>query len=112
MKVAKLMKARFDNDDMDKKFFVVCGDFNDDPSTGTLQELLAMGLDNIVSRLDDSGGSYEKTWTYYYEKDDTLHQYDYLLFSKALAEKNSAVLPIIERRGVAKYKKLPNKSWI
>lgn len=104
--VAKLMKARFDNDDMDKKFFVVCGDFNDDPSTGTLQELLAMGLDNIVSRLDDSGGSYEKTWTYYYEKDDTLHQYDYLLFSKALAEKNSAVLPIIERRGVAKYKKL------
>jgi predicted extracellular nuclease len=78
--VAKLVKARFDND-TDKRFFVVCGDFNDDPSTLTLQELLDMGLENVVSRLD--GGSYEKTWTYYYEKEDTLHQYDYLLFSKA-----------------------------
>ena len=95
---------------MGKTFFVVCGDFNDDPTTPTLQEILAMGLDNVVSRLDGSG-SYEKTWTYYYEKEDTLHQYDYLLLSKALAEKNPTTLPIIERTGVAKYKKLPNKSW-
>jgi hypothetical protein len=66
-----------------------------------------MGLDNVVSRIDGSGsGSYEKTWTYYYEKEDTVHQYDYLLLSKTLAEKNPNVLPIIERRGIAKYKKL------
>jgi exonuclease III len=104
--VAKLVKARFANDDIDNRFFVVCGDFNDDPTTPTLQELLAMGLDNVVSRLNGGTASYEKTWTYYYEKEDTLHQYDYLLFSKALAEKNPGVLPTIERRGVAKYKKL------
>jgi endonuclease/exonuclease/phosphatase family metal-dependent hydrolase len=101
--VAKLVKARF-GDDVDKRFFVVCGDFNDDPSTLTLQELLDMGLENVVTRLDAS--SFEKTWTYYYEKEDTLHQYDYLLFSKALSEKNPTTVPIIERRGIAKYKKL------
>jgi predicted extracellular nuclease len=48
--VAKLVKARFDND-TDKRFFVVCGDFNDDPSTLTLRELLDMGLENVVLRL-------------------------------------------------------------
>ena len=104
--VAKLVKARFANHDIDNRFFVVCGDFNDDPTTPTLQDLLAMGLYNVISRLSGGTAPYEKTWTYYYEKEDTLHQYDYLLFSKALAEKNPDVLPTIERRGVAKYKKL------
>jgi endonuclease/exonuclease/phosphatase family metal-dependent hydrolase len=103
-KVADLIKGRY-GDGVDKKYFVVCGDFNDDPSTNTFKKLIDTGLlENVISRLGE--GIMEKIWTYYYEKEDTLHQYDHLLLSKALSKNNPSVRPIIERRGIAKYKKL------
>ena len=43
-----------------------------------------MGLYNVISRLSDGNAPYEKTWTYYYEKNIHYIVLDYLLFSKAL----------------------------
>jgi hypothetical protein len=40
------------------------------------------------------------------EGDKSLHQYDYLLMSPSLSQLSENSEPIIERRGVAKYKKL------
>jgi predicted extracellular nuclease len=103
-RVADIVTNRFKGNDFNNKYFIVCGDFNDDPNRPMLTELLNLGLENVVNRI--SNDDITKKWTYYYEKENTLHHFDYLLLSPALANSNQSAVPIIERRGVATYGKL------
>jgi hypothetical protein len=61
-------------------------------------------LENVIERLGSN--DIKKTWTYYFDDENSLHQYDYLLMSPSLSQLSENSEPIIERRGVAKYKKL------
>jgi predicted extracellular nuclease len=104
-KVADIVSGRFQGDDFNNKYFIVCGDFNDDPTTPAMTKLLNLGLENVINRISNNG-DITKKWTYYYEDEDTLHQIDHLLLSPALANGNQSAVPTIERRGIAAYRKL------
>lgn len=84
--------------------FVVLGDFNDVPTDPSLKPLLAYSeLENVVNWLPAS-----QRWTHVYEKNgsvESVSQLDYILLSKPLAQRVKG-LPKIERRGLARYKKL------
>lgn len=93
-RVAEILKERFGNDK--NASFAVLGDFNDTPDAKCLKPLLdEMKLENVVSRLPKN-----EQWTHYWKKET--NQLDYILLSRALSKK-SAGLPVIERRGLAKY---------
>lgn len=90
--------------------FVVLGDLNDymdegEESLSGIRKLLQTNeMENVVNRLP-----LNERWTHYYKADKTYHQLDYILISRALAERNPDVLPIIERRGQPKRVNQPNK---
>lgn len=77
--------------------FVVAGDFNSHNDAPELQPLLSLDrLENVVAkRLPE-----EEQWTYYFTKEKTAEQFDYLLISRMLSYKNPSVKPMIERRGL------------
>lgn len=76
--------------------FIVVGDFNDYPGTGTaLGPLLNhRHLVNVVNRLPAN-----QRWTHYWAGGNQYRQLDYLLLSAALADRNQGQ-PVIERRGL------------
>jgi endonuclease/exonuclease/phosphatase family metal-dependent hydrolase len=77
--------------------FIVLGDLNDYPGTGTaLGTLLNHAhLVNVVDRLPNN----IDRWTHYWAGGNEYHQLDYLLLSRALADRNPG-LPVIERQGL------------
>jgi endonuclease/exonuclease/phosphatase family metal-dependent hydrolase len=88
-------------DELETASFVVVGDFNDTPDAECLQPLLGKPwLENVVARLPR-----EEQWTHYYDRKKETSHLDFILLSKALAEKNRDALPTIERRGLADYAK-------
>lgn len=76
--------------------FVVLGDFNDyiDNETSLTALVEHDHLVNVVERLPK-----DQQWTHYYAGKGQYRQLDYLLLSKALADKNGGK-PKIERRGM------------
>jgi predicted extracellular nuclease len=87
--------------DLDTARFLIVGDMNDSPEAECLKPLLDRPwVENVVKRLPQ-----DEQWTYYYSGKKQANQYDYLLLSKMLVEKNPDSLPIIERRGLADYVK-------
>ena len=76
--------------------FIVVGDLNDYPGTGTaLNPLLNHpNLVNVVNRLPNN-----QRWTHYWAGGDEYRQLDYLLLSELLADENPGQ-PEIERRGL------------
>ena len=66
----------------------------DEAGSGLRPLLESDQMENLVLRLPE-----EERWTHYYKGDRSYHQLDYILVSKSLAIKNSAVVPVIERRG-------------
>lgn len=90
-RVIQILRERF-GDSLEGNF-VVAGDLNDSPDSGTIRPLLDAGLENIVEKDPEP-------WTHYYDADDHVGQFDYLLFSPGIAEKNPGALPVIERRGL------------
>ena len=102
--IVNILKKRFKGNDFKKRDFVVCGDFNDSSSSAALTKLLNSGMENVVNRIGN--GDIKKEWTYYYSKENTLEQMDYILLSPSLSKKNKNNKPEIERRGMANYRKL------
>jgi predicted extracellular nuclease len=100
--VLKLLQERFGND-FGEANFVVLGDLNDyletdkEDECGILELLQSDRMENVVLRLP-----LEERWTHFFKGDKTYNQLDYILISKALADKNPDVLPVIERRGQPK----------
>jgi hypothetical protein len=104
IRIKEILQERYLKNDKLKGDFVVAGDFNDGYDSDALKPLLDLDLWNIVK---DAGNGND--WTYYYDKDKTLTQFDYLLLSPDLKEKNPDAVPIIERRGLAIYKNSPHE---
>ncbi len=102
--ISSILKERFKGNDFEKRNFIVCGDFNDNASSPALTKLLNSRMENVVNRIDN--GNINKEWTYYYSKENTLEQMDYILLSPALSKNNKSNKPQIERRGMANYRKL------
>jgi len=102
--IVRILKERFEGNDFEKRDFIVCGDFNDSPSSPSLTKLLNSGIENVVNRIGN--GDIKKEWTYYYSQENTLEQMDYILLSPSLSKKNKNNKPEIERRGMANYRKL------
>lgn len=77
--------------------FVVMGDLNNHSDAAELQSLVNHPrLENVIAtRLP-----LEEQWTHYYKKLKAAEQLDYVLLSTALADRNPAAFPIIERRGL------------
>ena len=61
-------------------------------------------MENVINRIGN--GDIKKEWTYYYSKENTLEQMDYILLSPSLSKKNKNNKPEIERRGMANHRKL------
>ena len=76
--------------------FIVLGDFNDYPGTGTALNALLNHphLVNVVNRLPAND-----RWTHYWAGGNQYSQLDYLLVSNTLANRNPGQ-PVIERRGL------------
>jgi endonuclease/exonuclease/phosphatase family metal-dependent hydrolase len=77
--------------------FAVCGDFNDyiDPKTSLNDLVKHPALVNVIDRLPK-----KDQWTHYYAGGAEVHQLDYILIPKALADKNKNKLPQINRKGL------------
>jgi predicted extracellular nuclease len=107
--VLNLLQKRFGND-FGEANFVVLGDLNDYLETDREDEcgiralLQSEQMENVVLRLP-----LEEQWTHFFKGDKTYNQLDYILISKALADKNPDVLPVIERRGQPKRVNQPGK---
>jgi hypothetical protein len=72
------------------------GDLNDYmPSAGLAPLLELPWLENVVERLPA-----DKRWTHHYAPDDEVHQLDYILPSRAIADANPDSIPVIERSGL------------
>ncbi len=95
-RVVEILKERFGDNILGN--FVVAGDLNDSPESGALKPLLDTGIWNVVEKADEP-------WTHYYDKKDDVAQFDYLLLSNDIKQKNSTIKPYIERRGLAKNPK-------
>lgn len=90
-RVVKILQERYGKNL--KGNFVVAGDLNDSPESGPLKSLMETGLENIVKKDPDP-------WTHYYDAKDEVSQFDYLLLSPDISEKNKTAMPIIERHGL------------
>jgi len=77
--------------------FAICGDFNDyvDNQTSLSDLVNHPELENIINRLPE-----DERWTHYYAGDGTVHQLDYILLPKSLAEANAISMPQILRKGL------------
>jgi endonuclease/exonuclease/phosphatase family metal-dependent hydrolase len=96
-RVVEILQERF-GPDPGAADWIVVGDFNDYmPSDGLASLLEQPWLENVVERLPPND-----RWTHYYARGDEYRQFDYILLSRALAEKNPNALPTIERRGMPK----------
>jgi len=90
--------------------FVVLGDMNDYMEAGHesqsgIRALLQSGqMENVIERLPAA-----ERWTHYYTGDKSYNQLDYILVSKALAQRNPNALPVIERRGQSTRVNQPNQ---
>ena len=97
--VLKILRERF-GAGFGQANFAVVGDLNDYVERGRAREsgirsLLASNqMENVIGRLPA-----DDRWTHFYNGDKTYHQLDYILLSKALADRNKDRLPVIERRG-------------
>ena len=98
--VIKILTERY-GPDFGRGDFVVLGDLNDflregeEASCGLTPLLTSPEMENVVSRLEPS-----ERWTHYYRGDRSYNQLDYILVSRALAERNPTAKPVIERRGL------------
>ena len=95
--VVKILKERYGSNPGAKEW-VVLGDLNDYiPSTGLAPLLDQPWLENVVqTRTEDEN----ERWTHYWDDKEEYQQLDYILLSKALADKNPSAVPVIERRGL------------
>ncbi|MDD2890643.1 MAG: endonuclease/exonuclease/phosphatase family protein [bacterium] len=96
--VVKIINARFDKN-INKKAFVVLGDFNDyrdgdNASPGLAPLLKQEWLSDAVMRLPAN-----ERWTHFYKGTKEYNQLDYILLSKAIADSNIDSKPIIIRKG-------------
>jgi endonuclease/exonuclease/phosphatase family metal-dependent hydrolase len=99
-RIAGIIQEHFGND-VENANFIVLGDFNDSPDAECLKPLLGEPwVENVVARLPKN-----EQWTHYWESKHETNQFDYILLSKVLSEKNPDILPQIERRGLADYAK-------
>ncbi len=99
-RIAEIINERFENNVMNANF-IILGDFNDTPDADCLKPLLGEPwIENVVARLPKN-----EQWTHYWESKKETNQFDYILLSKTLSDKNPATLPKIERRGLADYAK-------
>ncbi|MBF0612935.1 MAG: endonuclease/exonuclease/phosphatase [Magnetococcales bacterium] len=93
-RVAELVDLRWKKEQYQGNF-IILGDLNDFPTSAPLAPLVKHpDLVNVVERLPK-----EERWTHYYAGDKSYNQIDYLLLSKALANKN-ANPPTIVRSGL------------
>ncbi len=102
-RVAEIVAETF-KDTIDTACFAIVGDFNQTPADPSLAPLLtASWSTNVIASLPQ-----DERWTHVYEKNEKVQgvsQLDYILLSKALAARLAGP-PIIERRGLARYKGL------
>jgi endonuclease/exonuclease/phosphatase family metal-dependent hydrolase len=63
--------------------YVVAGDFNDGPSSRTMERMLARGA-TVVAALVPAVDSRGETWTYHYPREETYSRFDHVLVSEAL----------------------------
>jgi endonuclease/exonuclease/phosphatase family metal-dependent hydrolase len=102
-RVAEILEETFGKN-VGTSRFVVLGDFNEIPTDPSLKPLLGhKALVDVLRRLPA-----QERWTHVYEKHGTVQrvsQLDYILLSPPLAKTVKGV-PKIERRGLARYKKL------
>jgi len=92
--VVKIIKERF-GDDPSQHNWVMLGDLNDYHPSTALDALIDTGwMENVVERLPEA-----ERWTHAYRND--LRQLDYVFLSKALAQRNASVKPVIVRKGLS-----------
>ncbi|TQV87573.1 endonuclease/exonuclease/phosphatase family protein [Aliikangiella coralliicola] len=97
--MVEILKERF-GENYGRKDFVILGDFNDYIEVGKENEsgmkplLDNKKLVNVSERLPKND-----RWTHFYKRNKSYRQLDYILLSKSLANKNSTVKPLVERRG-------------
>lgn len=92
--VVKILTERFGNKAGEKNW-IIMGDLNDYQPSKTISTLLDTGwMENVVDRLPAV-----ERWTHAYGKET--HQIDYLLLSKALANANPQVKPLVVRKGLS-----------
>jgi hypothetical protein len=95
VRMAEIVRERF-GDDPSEGRWIILGDLNDYlPSDGLAPLLGLPWLENIVDRLPA-----DQRWTHHYAPDDEVHQLDYILPSRAIADANPDSVPMIERRGL------------
>jgi endonuclease/exonuclease/phosphatase family metal-dependent hydrolase len=89
--------------------FAIVGDFNDYPSTdSSLKEMFeTKWLKNVVDNLPSA-----ERWTHFWDnnripEEERYKQLDYIWLSKALANANESVKPIINRQGLSTKAKNP-----
>ena len=77
--------------------YIVLGDFNDYPGTGTALNALIKHphLQNVLMRLPK-----KDRWTHYWAKGDEYNQLDYILLSKDLVDRNPNTKPEVYRQGM------------
>jgi len=93
--VASIIRERF-GDSPGGGRWVVLGDLNDYPPSEGLAPLIEQPwTENVVARLPAG-----QRWTHHYARADEVHQLDYILPSKSIADSNPDSLPFIERRGL------------
>ncbi len=90
--------------DLTRDLVVVCGDFNDTPTSPALQSILNVANLSDVLALQYPGEPL-KRWTY--TLDGRIEQIDFLLVSKPL--KDGFTKAGVERRGIADLKKITSK---
>lgn len=69
--------------DLARARFVIAGDFNDGPSSRTMERMLARGA-TTVGALVPAADSRGETWTYHYAREESYSRFDHLLVSAAL----------------------------
>lgn len=99
-RVAEIIRERYGSA-YHSAAFAVMGDFNDTPDSESLKPLVKdLGLMNVVERL----GELDR-WTHWWKSKNRVSQIDYILLPQGLADKASAAMPYIERRGISSARK-------
>ena len=94
----------------ERENFVILGDFNDyvDPGEEGLSGITPLttnpSMHDVLTRLPA-----EDRWTYFYKKDQSYNQLDYIFISKRLANVNPDALPKIVRAGMPMTVNQPGK---
>lgn len=102
-RVAGIVRETFGKN-LSKAYFAVAGDFNQVPEDNSLKPLMNKKWhEDVLARLPEAS-----RWTHVYVSNGKVKRasrLDYLLLSHPLAKRVTG-LPVIERRGLAKYKGL------